>query len=113
MAPLANEHVERNQGDFEHQEEQEKVERKERTHAARHEQREPCVVTLRAVFWLRCEKRDREQDASEHNEEQRDAIDAKEELDVERLHPGLLNHELESGVAGLELNQQRNTQNAS
>ena len=49
---------------------------------------------------------EREQHAGEHDEEQRDAVDAEVPRDAPRRDPRVLADELEAGVAGVERDEQ-------
>ena len=64
------------------------------------------VVALLVVVGLGREQRDREQDAGEHHQEQRDAVDAEVELDVERRRPRCgSTTNWKPGSLGLELDE--------
>ena len=76
VAPPPDEEVHRHEHDLEADEEQEEVERRKVPMHAGLEQQDPRGVGLLVVVALDAEQREREQDAGEHDEEQRDAVDA-------------------------------------
>ena len=106
VAPPADQEVHRHEHDFEEQEEHEQVEAEERPDHARLEQQHPGQVRLVVVVRVDAEQRQREQHGGEHDEEQRDAVDAEMPRDPPRLDPCVLRHELVAGFAGVERGEQ-------
>ncbi len=105
VAPTADQEVHRHQHDLEEEEEQEQVEGHEHAHRAGHQDHQPQVVGLRIVVVVGGEDGDGEQDAAQHDEEQRDPVDTEEPLQAEVFHPGGAGHELETGLGLVELGQ--------
>ena len=103
VAPAADEEVHRHEHDLEEDEEQEQVEDEERAHARPASSSSiQASVRLLVVVGVGAEEGEREQQPGEHDEEQRDAVDAEVPRDAPLLDPGVLDDELEAGVAGLE-----------
>ena len=69
----------------------------------KHEHEHPRRVGLGIVLGLHAPQRQREEQAGEHDEEQRDPIDAQVPRDPERLDPVVLRDELEAVVVHVEL----------
>ena len=99
VAPLPDQEVHRHEHDLEEHEEQEQVEREEHAEAAGFEHEQPRVVRLRVVVRVGAEDGEREQHAREHDEEQRDAVDAERPADAEARDPAVVVDELEAGSA--------------
>ena len=96
VAPAADEEVHRHEDDLEEDEEDEQVEAEERAHHPGLEQEHPGEVGLLVVVRVGREERQREEDAGEHDEQQRDAVDAEVPGDAPVLDPLVLGHELEA-----------------
>ena len=58
------------------------------------------------------EERDREENAGEHDQEERDAVDAEVPRDAERRDPLVERHELEATALSIEGDEQRDAQGA-
>ena len=98
VAPPADEEVHRHEHDLEEDEEHEQVEAEEAAHHAGLEQQQPGEVRLLVVMWVGAEDGEREQHAGQHDEEQRDPVDAEVPRDAPLLDPRVLRDELEPGV---------------
>ena len=90
VAPAADEEVHRHEHDLEEDEEHEQVEAEERAHHPGLEQEHPGEVRLLVVVRVGGEERQREQDPGEHDEQQRDAVDAEVPGDAPVLDPRVL-----------------------
>ena len=131
VAPAADEEVHRHEHDLEEDEEHEQVEAEERTEHAGLEHEHPPVVLLEVAPERRCfpggvrrfgagiavvrvgaDDGEREQHAGEHDEQQRDAVDAEVPRDAPLRDPLVDGHELEAGVAGVEVAEQPDRQRA-
>ena len=106
VAPPADQEVHRHEHDLEEDEEDEEVEAEEAAHQPGLQQEQPGEVRLLAVVRVGTEDRQREQQARQHDEEQGDAVDPEVPRDPPLLDPGVLRHELEAGVGGVELDEQ-------
>ena len=75
IAPTTDQEIHRHQNDFEHDKKQEQVEREKRTHDAGLQQQHPRQVRSFIVVRIDTDDHQRKQDAGEHDQEQRDAVD--------------------------------------
>ncbi len=112
VAPAADEEVHRHQHDLEHHEEKEQVQGEEYTDAPGLQQQHPGQVGLGVVMGPHPDHGNREQQAGEHDQEQRDPVHAEVPGDAELLDPGALLGQLEAGVADIESDEQRHAQGA-
>ena len=106
VTPARDQEVHRHEHDLEEHEEHEEIEGDEHPEATSLEDQQPGEVGLGAVFGVDGDDREREQQHGQHDQPQRNAVDAGQPRDAERLDPRLLAGELELiGGPGLELPQ--------
>jgi hypothetical protein len=112
VTPLADEEVHRHEHDLEEDEEQEQVEREEHTQTPGFEHEQPRVIGLVVVVRIGSEDGDREEQPGEHDEEQRDAVDAQRPADAELGDPAVVVDELEALVGRVERHEHRHGERA-
>ena len=96
VTPATDEEVHRDEHDLEEDEEHEEVEAEEAAHHPRLQDEQPGEVRLDVVVGIDGDHRQREQQPGQHDEEQRDAVDAEVPGDPPLLDPGVLGDELEA-----------------
>ncbi len=112
VAPPADEEVHGDEHDLPEQEEHEQVEGQEHPDAARLQQEHPRHVALEVVVDVGPGDGQREEDAAEDHQEEGDPVDAQLPGDAERLDPRVVGDELEAAVAGVEVEEQDQAEQA-
>ena len=101
-SPPADQEVDGYERRLEEQEEQQQVDRQERTQASRFEDEDPGGEGFLIAVLVRADERDDEQECRQQHEEQRDPIDTQVPRDAERRDPRMGGDHLVAAVVGLE-----------
>lgn len=105
ISPVADEEVHRDEDDLEEDKEQEQVQAQEAAHHSGLQEQQPREIGLFVVVWIDSDDHEREQDAREHDEEERDAVDTEVPGDTPLCDPRVLGDELKTRLPRGELDQ--------